>query len=239
VTARDGNRYEPQGRSVAMLVTVSGPPGSGKSTTAAGLADAMGVEHVSGGDIFRRMAADRGMTPVEFNEHIEGDDSIDRALDRRLRSIALDRDALVLESRLAGWLAGDGADLRIWLDAPLAVRAARIADREGKDPEAARRETDRREESERKRYREFYGIDIADRSIYDLVYNTARWGPDAVLDAVVGAVESYDPAADEGAAPVPFDPSVLDPAPGESDRDAPTPDGPVDAARDGSGGPDG
>ncbi len=181
-----------------MLITVSGPPGSGKSTNAAGLATALGIDHVSGGDIFREMAAERDMTPVEFNEHAEADDGIDRALDERLHEIATTRDDLVLESRLAGWLAGDHADLRLWFDAPVGVRAERIAEREGKAVDRAREETERREASERKRYLEYYGIDIDDRSIYDAAYNTARWGPERFLDALVATVQAYDPVEDEG-----------------------------------------
>ncbi|MFB6183655.1 MAG: (d)CMP kinase [Haloarculaceae archaeon] len=185
-----------------MLITVSGPAGSGKSTLAASLADALGYEHVSGGDIFRSLADERGLTPLELNRRAETDDQIDRDLDRRLRATARDEDALVLESRLAGWMAGDYADLRVWLDAPLDVRAARIADREGKDVEQALEETRARAESEARRYEEYYGIDIGDLSIYDLTLNTARWGPEGVLALVESAVERYDPADDEGKTPV-------------------------------------
>ncbi|MFA9517572.1 (d)CMP kinase [Halopenitus sp. H-Gu1] len=185
-----------------MLLTVSGPPGSGKSTTAAGLAETLDLDHVSGGDIFREMAAENDMTPVEFNEHAESDDRIDRELDRRLQEIATTREDVVIESRLAGWLAGDSADVRIWLDAPLEVRAARIADREGKDVDRAREETRRREESESKRYLEYYDIPIEDLSIYDVVYNTSRWGPDAIHESIVALVEAYDPALDEGKHPI-------------------------------------
>jgi cytidylate kinase len=188
-----------------MLMTVSGPAGSGKSTTAADLARTLGVEHVSGGDIFRTLAAERGYTPVEFNELAEEDPEIDRDLDRRLRQIALDRDDLVLESRLAGWLAGDEADFRVWLDAPLSVRAARVADREGKSVEVAREETVRREQSEAKRYERYYGIDIADLSIYDVALNTARWGPAQVETVLTTAVESYVADADEGKQPIDID----------------------------------
>src|SRR6056297_917105 len=113
-----------------MLITVSGPAGSGKSTLAKSLADALSYEHVSGGDIFRSLAEERGMTPLELNKLAEDEDSIDRDLDRRLRTIAAERDDLVLESRLAGWMAGNHADLKLWLDAPLEVRADRIAQRE-------------------------------------------------------------------------------------------------------------
>ncbi|WP_281194278.1 (d)CMP kinase [Halorubrum sp. F4] len=185
-----------------MLITVSGPPGSGKSTNAAGLAGALGLDHVSGGDIFREMAADRGMTPVEFNEHAEDDGDIDRDLDRRLCEIATTRESVVLESRLAGWLAGEHADLRFWFDAPVDVRAERIADREDKPVSQAREETLRREASERKRYLEYYDVDIDDLSIYDAAYNTARWGPDRFLDALVATVEAYDPDDDEGKVPI-------------------------------------
>jgi cytidylate kinase len=185
-----------------MLLTVSGPPGSGKSTTAAALAEAFELDHISGGDIFRSLAEERGLTPVEFNELAEKDDQIDRDLDRRLYDLAKERDDVLLESRLAGWLAGEDADIKIWLDAPLNIRAERIADREDKPFETAVEETHRRERSEAKRYREYYNIDIDDRSIYDLVYNTARWSPEGVLGMLTTAIDSYDPNSDEGKAPV-------------------------------------
>ncbi|MCU4741478.1 AAA family ATPase [Halobacteria archaeon AArc-m2/3/4] len=185
-----------------MLLTVSGPPGSGKSTTAALLADTFDLEHVSGGDIFRQLADERDYTPLEFNKLAEENEEIDRDLDRRLREIARERDDLVLESRLAGWLAGEHADFRFWLDAPASVRGERIADREDKDPDRATEETRAREASEAQRYQEYYGIDIEDLKIYDLSVNTARWEPDAVLDMLVTAVEEYDAAGDEGKYPV-------------------------------------
>ncbi|MEF8787161.1 MAG: AAA family ATPase [Haloarculaceae archaeon] len=185
-----------------MLITVSGPGGSGKSTLAATLADRLGYDHLSGGDIFREIAAERDLSPLELNKLAEEDDQIDRDLDHRLRSTARDSDDLVLESRLAGWMAGDYADLRLWLDAPIEVRATRIAEREEKPVDQAREETQARADSEALRYEEYYGIDIHDRSIYDLVINTARWGPEGVLALVADAVENYDTDADEGKFPV-------------------------------------
>jgi cytidylate kinase len=185
-----------------MLITVSGPAGSGKSTLAASLAEELGVEHISGGDVFRELASERGLTPLELNRQAEEDDSIDRDLDRRLRGIARERDALVLESRLAGWMAGQYADFRLWLDAPLSVRVERIADREEKSVGTAREETEARAESEALRYREYYGIDIDDLTIYDLVVNTARWSPTGVRELALAAVDSYDVEGDEGKLPV-------------------------------------
>jgi len=185
-----------------MLITISGPPGSGKSTVAAAVAEAFDLEHVSGGDIFRGLAEERGLSLAAFNELAEDDDAIDRDLDRRLRETAAERDDVVIESRLSGWMAGDYADLKVWLDAPLSVRAARIADREGTSVDRAEEETRVREESERKRYAEYYDIDFEDRSIYDLCVNTARWDAEAVIEIVEDSIRRYDPAVDEGATPV-------------------------------------
>jgi cytidylate kinase len=185
-----------------MLLTISGPIGSGKSTVAAALAEALSYDHVSGGDIFRELADERGYTPLEFNKLAEEDESIDRDLDRRLRETAAERDDLVLESRLAGWMAGDHADLKCWFDAPERVRAKRVAEREDRAFEDARSEMRVRAESEATRYREYYDIDFSDRSIYDLTLNTGRWSPEAVVEIVRTAVESYGADADEGAVPV-------------------------------------
>jgi len=185
-----------------MLITVSGPAGSGKSTLARSLADALDYEHVSGGDIFRSLAEERGMTPLELNKAAEDDPQIDRDLDRRLRDIAAERDDLVLESRLAGWMAGEYADIKLWLTAPLAVRADRIAQRENKPFEQARTETEERSESEAQRYAEYYDISFDDLSIYDLAINTARWDPQGTLSIALHAVDSYDADVDEGKTPV-------------------------------------
>ncbi|MDR5655720.1 MAG: (d)CMP kinase [Halobacteriota archaeon] len=185
-----------------MLITISGPIGSGKSTVATALAEARDFDHVSGGDIFRELAAERGYTPLEFNKLAEEDDQIDRDLDRRLREIAAERDDLVLESRLAGWMAGEHADLKFWFDAPEKIRAARVADREDRDFETALSELRARGESEAKRYQAYYGIDFTDHSIYDLSMNTARWDPEAVLAILETAIDAYDEATDEGAVPV-------------------------------------
>jgi cytidylate kinase len=180
-----------------LFITVSGTPGCGATTLCDRLSEAMNCPYVSGGEVFRELAADRNMSLNQLTAKAEASDEIDRALDRRLRSIAEKWGAankpFILESRLAGWVAGNRADLRIWLDAPEAIREARIRDREETTWEMRVREV-----SEAGRYESYYEIDIENREFYDLQLNTARWSKIAVFDIVRSAIESYDSQADEG-----------------------------------------
>ncbi len=175
------------------LVTVSGPPGSGTTTLASRLESELEYEFVSGGDVFRQLAADRGMTLAEFTSLAEEDDEIDRELDARLKDLlrrhrsgerACDGRGLILESRLAGWHADGDATLAVWLDAPADVRVERT---DGRTETAD--ELRVRERSEAKRYEEYYGIDISDLSVYDLVVNTATIDEDGMVECVVAAIE--------------------------------------------------
>jgi cytidylate kinase len=183
-----------------LFITVSGPPGCGATTVCEGLSTVLDCGYVSGGDIFRQLADDRGLSLSQLIAKTDETDEIDRALDQRLRTIAekwgASNKAFVLESRLAGWLAGNRADLRVWLDAPNEVRVDRTRDRAEMEAEMRVREV-----SEAGRYRSYYGIDINDRSFYDLAINTARWSPEATLQMILSAVEEYDPEVDEGAFP--------------------------------------
>lgn len=181
-----------------LFITVSGPPGCGATTLTEGLAAALDCGYVSGGEVFRELAEERGMSLSQFTAKAGESDEIDRALDRRLQTIAEEwgaaNQAFVLESRLAGWLAGQRADLRIWLAAPETVRAERTADREELTAEMQVREV-----IEAQRYESYYGIDLDDQSFYDLTINTGRWTPESTLAIVVTAIEEYDAETDEGA----------------------------------------
>jgi len=164
-----------------VVVTIGGPIGVGKSTAGRGLAERLGVPLVSAGEVFRELARRRGVTVVELNRLAEGDPTIDRDLDRLQAELAR-RGPCVVESRLCGWMVD--ADLKVWLDAPLGIRAARVASREGQASSSARDELLARERSEWSRYKALYGIDIADRTPFHLVIDTSRWDAEVIVDVL-------------------------------------------------------
>jgi len=169
-----------------VLITISGLPGSGKTTVARLVAQALGLEHVYAGDVFRRQAEAAGLTLAEYARRAESDHSIDRRLDDTMRARAK-RGNAVLEGRLAAFVAEEAgaAALRIFLEAGEAVRAARIAEREGGDAAERLEQIQAREASDARRYREIYGVDYHDQRRYDLVISTDGRSPEEVAAEIV------------------------------------------------------
>lgn len=169
-----------------MLITISGLPGSGKTTVARLVARALDLEHVYAGDIFRRQAEAHGLSLEEYLRRAETDPSIDRALDEQVCRRAAAGGA-VLEGRLAGFMAerAGARAFKVFLDASERVRAERIATREGGATEERLREIQAREASDRRRYRELYGVDYHDPSLYDAVMRTDDRAPPVLAEAIV------------------------------------------------------
>jgi cytidylate kinase len=175
-----------------MLITVSGPPGSGTTTAARGVASDLGLDLLHGGEVFRAMATERGMTLRDFGRYAADHPEVDVELDRRLADGAR-ADGLVIESRLAGWvlLNEDIDGLKVWLACDDKVRAERVAAREGVTIERALADNAERETVEHDRYLALYGIDQGDLSIYDLVLDTGVLGPVEVVDRIVAAARVH------------------------------------------------
>ncbi|NLX46667.1 MAG: AAA family ATPase [Euryarchaeota archaeon] len=173
-----------------MRITISGMIGSGKTTVCRLLGDKLGYRTVISGHVFRDMAKELGMSLEEFGDLAEQDPKYDRLIDERLLDVARVEVDVVLEGRLAGQMLRRNSipALCVFLDAPLEVRVQRVSGREGVDLKAAMDEMRSREASEVLRYRKFYGIDVTDRSIYDMVIDTGGLTPEQVADSIVSRV---------------------------------------------------
>jgi CMP/dCMP kinase len=172
-----------------LVLTVAGPHGSGRSTQAVKLAEFFGLRYVSTGTLFRERASQLGVSLEEMTRIASTDDAFDRFLDDRARE-ETEKGGVVLDATLSGFVATE-PDLRIYITAPLDVRVARIAGREGRVVGEVERETRLREEAELERFRRYYGYDLANLSIYDVVLNTAHFNAEAVAHILKNVVESY------------------------------------------------
>ena len=166
------------------IVTLSGLPGSGTSTTSDKLSDKLSWSYINAGEIFRELAKAANMDLNEFGAHAETDPTIDLELDEKMISYAEKGDPIIMEGRLVGWmtLQKEIIALRVWLEADISVRANRLALREADSNALDKMKV--REESEIKRYRDFHDIDLRDLSIYDLVIDTEFNSVDEVVSKI-------------------------------------------------------
>jgi len=151
-----------------LVVTVSGSASSGKSTGAKVIAEKFGLEYISAGRIFREIAAERGVPIEKFSAVREAD--VDYEIDKRNLLHAMKGDC-VLDGRLTGWAAGKWADVKIYYDCNLLIKAERIAKRDGITIEEAKKIIEERDEEDNKKYMSLYGINLFDQSIYEIIIN--------------------------------------------------------------------
>lgn len=177
------------GSSKKLVITVSGPHGTGKSTYARALAEDLHLRYVSAGELFRELAKQRRMSLESFSRYAANNSGVDHLIDDRTREEAKTGN-VVIDAQLAAWIVKNEADIKLLLVASDAVRFNRIAHRDRVSFEFARNETLAREEIQRIRYKNYYGIDISDLSIYDLRIDTGIHSIEVTRRNIVDAVRN-------------------------------------------------
>ena len=170
------------------IVTISGTPGSGKSTLGRLLAKRLGYAYHSIGELRRRFAAEKGVTIAELNRRsAAGEEDTDTAFDRFLASLG-GQDRIVVDARLGFHFLPHS--IKLFVDADERVRAERLLARESIAERAATlaeavRMNRERIASDQERYRKYYNLDPFRPEQYDLVLDSARKSPEELVEEVV------------------------------------------------------
>ncbi|MBI2550586.1 nucleoside monophosphate kinase [Candidatus Woesearchaeota archaeon] len=182
-----------------MIITISGAPGSGKSTVAKMVARKLGFRHHSAGDFMREIAAKRRMSLLEISKIAEKDRSIDRELDERTRKLGKEEDDFVMDSRLAYNFIPKS--FKVFLDVDDKEAAKRIFSDIKKKMGGRKVEKEsttfastlagirKRKRSEQLRYMKYYKLNPYDTKQYDLVIDTTKTTIEEVVKKVVEAVK--------------------------------------------------
>lgn len=176
-----------------MILTISGKAGSGKSTVAKILAEKLSLRHYSIGDLMREMAKEKDVSLIQLNKMAEKDAAIDKELDDKLVKLGKEKNDFVVDGRLTAFFIPH-AEVKIFLDADDKVRAIRILkdNRELEkniDIKSAIKNIERREQSEKKRYKQYYGVDYYDKKLYDYVIDTTKMNVEEVVSKIVKIVK--------------------------------------------------
>jgi len=174
-----------------MRIVIGGRAGSGKSTIAKLVAKKLSLKHYSMGDLQRQIAKERGISLLELGKLEEKDPSIDKELDNKQKELEKE-DNFVIDGRLSAFFIKDA--VKIFLDADEKTRAERIlkdnreTEKNG-DINETIKNMNQREESENKRYEEYYGLECYDKSKYDVIIDTTDLTIEQVVDKVVESIK--------------------------------------------------
>lgn len=169
-------------------ITIFGLAGTGKTTAGKMLAEKLGYDYKSTGNIFRALAEKLGMTLGELEAASMHTDEHDKWLDSQTKEYGETHDNFVFESRLAWHFIPDSIKIHLYCD--FDTRVGRVAQREGKDFDLAKMETLDREEKILHRYKEYYGIEnIEDPNNFDLNIDTEVNNAQQVVDLILGFIK--------------------------------------------------
>jgi cytidylate kinase len=179
-----------------MIITISGTPGSGKTSVAKIIAKTLGMNFHSVGELRGKMARERGMTLDEFNKLGETERFTDADADEYQKRLGETEDGFVIEGRLCWHFIPRSFKILLTCDldeASQRIFKARKDPREQRDdermyesPADAKARIEERMASDIRRYQKYYGLDYSDPGHYDLVVDTtALPGPEATARVIM------------------------------------------------------
>lgn len=177
-----------------MIITISGLPGSGKSTIADLLAKKLKYKRYSMGDLRGKMAMDRGMTIDELNKLGEREDWTDRKVDEYQARLGKKEDNFVIDGRISFYFIPQS--FKVFLDVDPKVASRRVF--KNQRPDEARAKSARelqarmrkRADDDDLRYKKYYGITFRDKSRFDLAIDTTDLTPQEIVDRIMGSLKS-------------------------------------------------
>ncbi|RJQ15544.1 hypothetical protein C4573_05285 [Candidatus Woesearchaeota archaeon] len=173
-----------------MIITITGLPGSGKSTIGKMLAQKLGYTFISMGDLRGKLAVSKGLTIEQLNALGEKEDWTDKLIDEEFKQLAT-QDNLVIDSRVAFHFIPDS--FKVFLTVAMEEGAKRILHQKRDDESYSHlQETilalEKRINSDALRYKKYYGFDFRDEKHYDIILDTTITKEEETLNKIMNAL---------------------------------------------------
>ncbi|MFH1582791.1 MAG: cytidylate kinase family protein [Candidatus Falkowbacteria bacterium] len=176
-----------------MIITISGNPGSGKSTVTKKLARKLDWPKFYMGKIRRLKAGTLGLTLTEYNKLGEKNPSTDIEVDNYLKRVARQHKNCIIESRTAWHFLPKS--IKIFVDVNEKIGAKRVfaelkkhnkrnEDKKLNTLKAVLASHRQRKQSDDKRYRKYYNFKIFNKNNYDFILDTTNLNKKQVFDKV-------------------------------------------------------
>ncbi len=182
------------------IITLSGKPGSGKSSTADRVAELLEYTRHSSGEMVRKILIDKHMTLEEYNDKAQDDHALDTAVDEKLRNLR-ERDDIVVDSRLGFYWIPESFKVYLDLDIDIATarifkdtvnnRSRRSVGTSSTSLSEVSKQVRGRMLNEQNRFRALYGVDPYSKNHFDLIVDTSRQDPQTVAIVVYDAYREW------------------------------------------------
>ncbi len=184
-----------------MIITITGYPGSGKSTLGKGIAKALGLKHYSAGDLLRQIAKEKGLGLMQIQHEMEKDRSVDDELDKRTKELGEKEDNFVIDGRVAWHFVPKSIKIFVKIDLEKAAERVFRDTQQGKDERKGEAENGsvektaqnmrQRMEMNKERYRKLYNVDYLDEKNYDIVVDTTENSIDVTREMVLEQIKDF------------------------------------------------
>jgi cytidylate kinase len=159
------------------VIVVTGPPGAGSTTIAQRLAKKLGLAFFSPGFKQKGLVKEKNQSAAAVAAWATKKGSskkFHKGLDKEQIKLAR-KGGIVICGKLSIHFLKNIADLTVWLDVPLSVRAQRTAERDKISLKEAKRAISEREAIERREWQRIYGFDYFEqKKEADLVLDTSN-----------------------------------------------------------------
>ena len=181
-------------------IIISGPQAIGKTTVAKGLAEEFDLVHLSGGDILKELAKDKGFdtkrndwwdTQEGMNFLIERQENseFDKNVDDKLKKLFSKGD-VVITSYTLPWLVDGG--VKIWLSGSKKNSVQRMTIRDNLSETNALGIVQKRYNENKIIYKTLYGFEFGeDLSVFDKIIETDNLNAKQVLEIAKSTVRKF------------------------------------------------
>ena len=181
-------------------IIISGPPAIGKTTVAKGLAEEFDLVHLSGGDILKELAKDKGFdtkgndwwdTQEGMNFLIERQENseFDKNVDDKLKKL-FSKGNVVITSYTLPWLVDGG--VKIWLSGSKKNSVQRMTIRDNLSETDALGIVEKRYNENKIIYKTLYGFEFGeDLSVFDKIIETDGLDVEQVLEVAKSTVREF------------------------------------------------
>jgi CMP/dCMP kinase len=178
-------------------IVVSGPPAIGKTTVAKGLAKEFNLNHISGGDILKEFANEKGFSSsgddwwdtedgMRFLNQRKENPEFDKKVDEKLIRL-FEKGDVVITSYTLPWLTDDG--IKLWLDGSAKNSAKRMQNRDSMDEFSALEVVNKRFNENKLIYKNLYNFEFGDDlSVFDKIIETDEKNAEQVLEIAKSTV---------------------------------------------------